>query len=82
MGGLHNPSAGLPRILDNPFTPGDHRNQISLSVYNRPSSMANRRPKSSKTVDELINRLPGWKPPAIPVKKGEEEPEPVSPGDA
>ena len=41
-----------------------------------------RRPQTSKTVDELISRLPGWKPPAIPIKKGEEEPEPISPGDA
>ena len=40
-----------------------------------------RRPQTSKTVDELISRLPGWKPPAVPVKKGEEEPEPISPGD-
>ena len=39
--------------------------------------MANKRPHTSKTVDELISRLPGWKPPAVPLKKGEEEPEPV-----
>ena len=39
--------------------------------------MANKRPHTSKTADELIRRFPGWKPPAIPVKKGEEEPEPV-----
>ena len=44
--------------------------------------MAMRRPQTSKTVDDLISRLPGWKPPAVPVKKGEEEPEPYSPGDA
>ena len=78
VGGLNNPSAGQPRRLDNPFTPENHHTQISLSIYNRPRSMANKRPHTSKTVDELISRLPGWKPPAVPVKKGEEEPEPVA----
>ena len=39
--------------------------------------MANKRPQTSKTVDELISRLPGWKAPAVPVKKDEEAPEPV-----
>ena len=40
-----------------------------------------RRPRASKTVEELINRLPGYKLPTAPVAAGA-EPEPVSPGDA
>ena len=40
-----------------------------------------RRPAGSKTVEELINRLPGYKAPTAPAAAGA-EPEPVSPGDA
>lgn len=39
--------------------------------------MANKRPHTSKTADQLISRLPGWKAPAAAVKKDEEAPEPV-----
>lgn len=70
VGGLHNPSAGPPRRLDNPFTPHQVAKQISLSVYNRPKSMANRRPGTARTTEQLIHRLPGYKPPAQP--KGED----------
>lgn len=70
VGGLHNPSATPARALDNPFTPTQYGRQISLSVYNRPKSMANRRPITAKTSEELISRLPGFKPAAAP--KGED----------
>jgi len=47
--------------LDNPFTKHSWRNQISLSCYNRPKDVADRRPQTSKTTDELVRRLPGYK---------------------
>lgn len=53
-----------PEVLDNPFTPEKVSSQISLSVYNRPSSVANRRPHTAYTADELVRKQPGWKPPA------------------
>ena len=77
VGGLHNPSAGAPRVLDNPFTPTQYDRQISLSVYNRPKSMAMRRPYTVKTSEALIGRLPGYKEPTKPVKAGEEPESPV-----
>lgn len=40
-----------PEILDNPFTPQKAASQISLSVYNRPQSMADRRPHTAYTAD-------------------------------
>ena len=49
--------------LDNPFTADNWRYQISLSVFNRPKEMADRRPRTAKTTDELVKRLPGYKPP-------------------
>jgi len=54
-----------PEALDNPFTsPERTATQISLSVYNRPHTMSQRRPCTSRTNDDLIKRMPGWKPPA------------------
>lgn len=47
--------------LDNPFSRDTWRNSISLSVYNRPRFMAERRPLTAKTKDDLIRHLPGWK---------------------
>lgn len=64
-----------PEVLDNPFTPQKVSSQISLSVYNRPSSMANRRPHTAYTADELVRKLPGWKPPP-PGKDADGEPLP------
>ena len=57
-------------IYDNPYTPEKEGSQISLSVYNRPSTMALRRPQSSYTAEDLVKRIPGWKPP--PEKKNED----------
>ena len=59
-----------PVTLDNPFTPDKVRSQISLSVYNRPASMARLRPSTAVTQDALIRKMPGYKPPAAP--KGED----------
>ena len=53
----------LPKILDNPFKPGSASKEISLSVYNRPMDMVNRRPRTAKTTTELVQLLPGYKPP-------------------
>ena len=64
-----------PEKLDNPFTPEKVSSQISLSVYNRPSSMANRRPHTAYTADDLVRKLPGWKPPP-PGKDADGEPLP------
>ena len=60
-----------PEVCDNPFTPDKVSSQISLSVYNRPSSMANRRPRTAYTADELVRKQPGWKPPPA-TAEGEE----------
>ena len=81
VGGLHNPSAGPARVLDNPFTPEGYQRQISLSVYNRPKSMAMRRPGAGRTADDLISRLPGYKAPAGPAREGPDG-EPLAPVDA
>ena len=51
-----------PEILDNPFTPEKVGSQISLSVFNRPKTMTNRARCLSLTADELVRKLPGWKP--------------------
>ncbi len=59
-------------VLDNPFTPEKSHSQISLSVYNRPASMAARRPHTAYTADELVRKLPGWKP-APPGKDADPE---------
>jgi len=40
-----------PEELDNPFTPEKYKDEISLSVYNRPSTVANRRPKTAYTAE-------------------------------
>lgn len=56
--------------IDNPYTPDKVVSQISLSVYNRPSSMALRRPQTAYTAEDLVKKLPGWKPP--PEKKNED----------
>ena len=48
--------------VDNPFTKENWKNTISLSVYNRPQFMADRRPLTAKTTEDLVKRLPGWKP--------------------
>ena len=58
-------------MCDNPFTPDKVSTQISLSVYNRPSSVANRRPRTAYTADELVRKQPGWKPPPA-TAEGEE----------
>lgn len=42
--------------IDNPFTPEKVKSQISLSVYNRPSSMAARRNITCFTSDELVRK--------------------------
>ena len=79
-----------PQALDNPFTQDNYRNQISLSCYNRPKDMADRRPRTSKTTDELVRRLPGYKvqPPKpeigedgepLPVPEPEKQREPILP---
>lgn len=81
VAGLHNPSAGPPCLLDNPFTPTQYQNQISLSVYNRPKSMAMRRPGPGRISDELISRLPGYKAPTGPAHVGPDG-EPLVPVDA
>lgn len=60
-----------PENPDNPFTPAKVSSQISLSVYNRPSSMAARRPHTSYTADDLVRRMPGWKPAPVKVEEGE-----------
>lgn len=62
--------------LDNPYTPDKIKSQISLSVYNRPSAMTLRRPLTAYTADDLVRKLPGWKP--LPEKAGAEG-EPVEP---
>jgi len=49
--------------LDNPYTADQIRSQISLSVYNRPTAMALRRPLTGKKPEDLVKKLPGWKPP-------------------
>ncbi len=54
-----------PDNPDNPFTPVKVSSQISLSVYNRPNSMAARRPHTAYTADDLVRRMPGWKPPVV-----------------
>ena len=59
-----------PEILDNPYTPDKAASQISLSVYNRPSAMALRRPQTAYTAEDLVKKIPGWKPP--PEKKNED----------
>jgi len=79
-----------PQALDNPFTQDNYRNQISLSCFNRPKDMADRRPRTSKTTDELVRRLPGYKvqPPKpeigedgepLPVPEPEKQREPILP---
>ena len=68
-------------MLDNPFTPEKVQSTISLSVYNRPSSMAARRPHTAYTADDLVRKMPGWKPPpTAPAAEGEvaEDPAAVS----
>ena len=55
-----------PVSLDNPFTPEKLSSQISLSVFNRPSSLANLRPRTAYTEADLVRKIPGWKPPAQP----------------
>ena len=68
----------LPEEPSNPFTPQKLSSAISLSVFNRPSSMAARRPQTAYTQEDLVKKLPGWKPP--PVKASEDappEPEPT-----
>ena len=48
--------------MDNPYTPDKIDSQISLSVYNKPKAMALRRPLTAYTADDLVRKLPGWKP--------------------
>lgn len=57
--------------LDNPFSRTSWKNQISLSVFNTPKVMAQRRPVTCKTTEELVRRLPGFKP--IPPKLEKDE---------
>ena len=71
-----------PEVLDNPFTPEKVKSQISLSVYNRPSSMATRRPHTAYTADDLLRKLPGWKPPAAAAGEEENTPPPDEPRQA
>ena len=79
-----------PVAHDNPFTPDkfikdrisnsqSRKNlPISLSVYNRPKDMADRRPHTAYTADDLVRKLPGWKPPpAAANAEGEVEAAPV-----
>lgn len=63
---------------DNPFTRENWRNTISLSVYNRPQHVAERRPGTAKTTEDMVKNLPGWKPQE---KKAEVGPdgEPIAP---
>ena len=65
-----------PELLDNPFTPEKAASQISLSVYNRPTIMASKRPHTAYTADELVRKMPGWKPPP-PGKDADGEPLPA-----
>lgn len=59
--------------MDNPYTPDKIASQISLSVYNKPSAMALRRPLTAYTADDLVRKLPGWKPaPEKALAEGEE----------
>lgn len=59
---------------DNPFTPEKVKSQISLSVYNRPHSMAHRRNRTHFTADELVRKQPGWKPTPVAGEAAPEEP--------
>lgn len=59
-------------LLDNPFSPERVHTQISLSVYNRPLAMSQRRPCTSNNTDELLRRIPGWKPAPAAAAEGEE----------
>ena len=60
-------------VPNNPFTPDRVDSQISLSVYNRPKTMASVRREIdfSKTADDLLRKIPGWKPPVTAPVDGE-----------
>jgi hypothetical protein len=45
---------------------------ISLSVYNRPKSLAQSEQKSGKKPEDYLKLIPGWKPPAAPTGTTEE----------
>jgi hypothetical protein len=65
---------------DNPFTRENWKNTISLSVYCRPKLMAERRPHTAKTTEDLVKRLPGWKPTVAKTELGPDgEPLPPPP---
>ena len=62
---------GFTRLRDyeepnNPFTPQRVDKCISLSVFNRPKSMVANRANRSKTCEELVRKIPGWKPKELP----------------
>lgn len=52
----------LPDI-DNPFSEETLKQDISLSVFSTPKHVIERRPRPMTTQEQLLKRLPGWKPP-------------------
>lgn len=45
---------------------------ISLSVYNRPKTLAQSEQKAGKKPEDYLKQIPGWKPPAAPAGTVEE----------
>lgn len=64
--------------VDNPFTEDNCESHISLSVYNQPQMLIQRRPRPMTTQDQLLSRLPGWKKPVVKPEIGPDgEPIPI-----
>jgi hypothetical protein len=54
----------LLRKTTHPFTKENCDSQISLSVYNRPKSLAENLPLPIRKAEEYLKLVPGYKPPA------------------
>lgn len=73
-------SSELPPIV-NPFSQETLKKDISLSVYNGPKDLVDRKPRPATTQDQLLRRIPGWKQPvakAEPGADGDSVPAPVT----
>jgi len=58
--------------IDNPFTEQTLHRDISLSCYSSPQKVLNRRVRPMTTPDQLLKRVPGFKPKSAAVAEGEE----------
>lgn len=60
------------RKVSHPFNMNNYDQSISLSVYNRPKSLAQSDQKAGKKPEDYLKLIPGWKPPAAPAGTTEE----------